>query len=78
LGTVLQKLGGYKEAIALYEQMLKISPGNNLIYRNQSGAYFNLKDYTQAKIYLEQAKSLGIIPNSNYERALNEALNLNK
>lgn len=72
---MLQKLGRYKEAISLYEQMLEIAPNNHLIYHNLSVAYFNLKDYNQAKIYLDKAKSLGLAPNPNYEKVLNEALN---
>ena len=78
MGTVFQKLGRYKEAISLYESALgrlKIAPSNHLIYHNLSVAYFNLKDYNQAKIYLDRAKSLGLTPNPNYEKALNEALN---
>jgi len=47
-------------------------------YHNLSVAYFNLKDYNQAKIYLDQAKSLSFTPNPNYEKVLNEALKHNK
>ncbi len=75
IGTVLQKLGRYQEAISLYEQMLAIAPDNQLIYHNLSVAYFNLNVYNKAKIYLDKAKSLGLAPNPNYEKALNEAMN---
>lgn len=74
IGTNLQKLGRYQDAIRVYEEMLKLAPSNPLIYHNLSVAYFNLKDYYQAKVYLDKARSLGLTPNPSYEKALNQKL----
>jgi len=73
LANILQNLGRIEESIKIYEAMLKIVPENGLIYHNLSVAYYNLKNYNLAKLYLDKAKSLGLAPNPLYEKALNEA-----
>ncbi|MEO0226415.1 MAG: tetratricopeptide repeat protein, partial [candidate division WOR-3 bacterium] len=74
IATVLQKQGRYIEAIAIYNEMLRIAPDDPRIFHNLSVAYFYLKDYRQARINLDRAKDLGMVPNQAYEQALIKAL----
>jgi tetratricopeptide (TPR) repeat protein len=74
IATVCQRMGRYADALATYEAMLKIAPDNPLIYHNLSVAYFNLKQYDQAKLHLDRVKALGMAPNPQYEEALHKAL----
>src|ERR1700680_3777011 len=63
-GNKLSDLKRFEEALAAYEQAIRLDPDDAAIYYNKSAALMDLKRYEEAVIALEQAIRLD--PNDTY------------
>jgi 4-amino-4-deoxy-L-arabinose transferase-like glycosyltransferase len=71
LATCLQQLQNYDAALAQYDTMIQLEPRNPKVRHNYAVALYNRGRLAEARVQLEQARSLGGPVNPKFDSLLN-------
>lgn len=71
-GVILNELGRYAEAVASYQEALRIAPGDAVVRVNLAVAYINMEEFARARELLE--KTLSKVQDEALQARINEYL----